>query len=52
MACQRRERKPRHGEFPPKNRLLGDIVVAGPGDHCREDLVYHLVYRDNSRIRL
>jgi len=47
-----RTRQPRHGEFPLKNKLLGDIVVAGLGDHRREDLVYQRVYRDNSRIRL
>src|SRR6266852_7259869 len=30
-----RTQQPRHGEFPPKNKLLGDIVVAGLGDHRR-----------------
>src|SRR6267143_2619661 len=47
-----RTQQPRHGALPPKNKLFGDIVVAGPGDHRREDLVYQRVYRGNSRIRL
>jgi len=47
-----RPQHPRHSQLPPKNKLLGDIVVAGPGDHRRQDLVYQRVYRDNSRIRL
>ena len=47
-----RTQQPQHGELPSKNKLLGDIVVAGPGDHRREDLVYQRVYRDNSRIGL
>jgi len=47
-----RPQQPRHGELLPNKNLIGDIVVAGPGDHRREDLVYQRVYRDNSRIRL
>ena len=42
----------RHGELLPTKDLLGEIVVIGPGDRRRQDLVYQRVYRDRSRIRL
>ena len=47
-----RPQRSRHGELLPTKDLLGEIVVIGPGDRRRQDLVYQRVYRDRSRIRL
>lgn len=47
-----RPQQPRHGELLPNKNLLGEIVVLGPGDRRRQDLVYQRVYRDRSRVRL
>ncbi len=41
-----------HGKLLRNKNLLGEIVAIGPGDRRRQDLVYHRVYRDGSRIRL
>ena len=47
-----RRQHSRHDVLLPKKDLLGGIIVIGPRDHHRQDLVYQRVYRDNSRIRL